>query len=46
VAEADGTKVLVANLSGLRDENLRPYGKGDIAIPDRAITKVTALRSD
>jgi hypothetical protein len=44
VSESNGMKVLVPHISGERNENLRLFGNGDIAIPDKAIVKVTRLK--
>jgi hypothetical protein len=46
VSDDNGTKVLVANLSGERNGNLRVFGNGDIAIPNRSIVKLSVLRAD
>jgi hypothetical protein len=42
VSDRNGVKVLVAHISGDRN-GVRPYGKGDIAIPSRCITKIRVL---
>lgn len=43
VSEANGMKVLVAHVSGEGNEDIRKYGKGDIAIPERAIVRLSNL---
>lgn len=44
VSERNGMTVLVSHISGERNGNVRLYGKGDIAIPKKAITRTTVLR--
>lgn len=44
VAKSAETTVLVAHVSGERNEDIRLYGRGDLAIPNRAIVKVTRLQ--
>lgn len=44
VSEENGTKVLVPHISGERNDGIRPYGRGDIAIPAQAIIRMTTLR--
>jgi len=43
VAENAGILVIASHISGERNANTRLYGKGDIAIPKRCITKVSKL---
>ncbi len=43
VSSANGMKVLASSISGERNENLRLFARGDIAIPDKAIVKITTL---
>lgn len=43
VSETKETTVLVAHVSGERNEDLRLYGTGDMAIPRKAIVKTTTL---
>ncbi len=43
VAQGNGTKVLVAHISGERNGNLRLFGKGEITIPEKAILKLRVL---
>ena len=43
VAEGRGCKTLVPHISGEKNNNVVPYGTGDISIPDAAITKLTIL---
>jgi hypothetical protein len=45
VSRRNGTTVLVSHVSGEANGNIRLFGKGDIAIPNRAIRKMTCLRS-
>jgi len=45
ISEQNGTKVLVSSISGERNENIRLFGKGDIAIPAKAILKMSVLRA-
>ena len=42
VADGNGHKTLVPHLSGDRD-GIAPYGKGELTIPDCAITRVKVL---
>jgi len=44
VSEENGTKVLVSSISGERNGNLHLFGSGDIAIPNKAIIKLTILK--
>jgi hypothetical protein len=37
--------VLVSSISGEGNGNVRLFGRGDIAIPNKAIIKLTCLRS-
>jgi hypothetical protein len=43
VAQGKGTTVLVAHISGDRDEDLRSFGCGDMAIPTKAIVRMVPL---
>lgn len=43
VSKSENATVLVAHVSGERNEDLRQYGQGDIAIPNQAIVKVTRV---
>ena len=45
VSKTSDTTVLVSNISGERNGNLRLFGRGDIAIPNNAIVKTTTLAS-
>lgn len=43
VSERNASKVLVPHISGDEQDGVRPYGKGDIAIPNKAIVKMRVL---
>lgn len=45
IADRNGMKVLVASISGERNQNVRLFGNDDIAIPNSAIIKMTVLRT-
>ena len=45
VRRSETTTLLVSSISGERNGNLRLFGRGDIAIPNRAIRKVTKVRA-
>lgn len=44
VAESDECKTIVPHISGETNEGIAPYGCGDLAIPTKAIVKMTTLR--
>ncbi len=44
VSEANGHKVIVPHISGGASDGVRPYGRGDITIPERCITRMRVLR--
>ncbi len=45
VSKRNNTTVLVSHISGEKNGNLRLFGKGDISIPNRAITRVVVLKA-
>ena len=45
VSRRNGTTVIVSSISGEGNRNIRLFGRGDIAIPSKAILKLTCLRS-
>lgn len=44
VSQRDGVTLLVPHISGEKNDGVRPYGTGDMAIPDAAIVSLTDLR--
>lgn len=46
VSRRNGTTVLASSISGEGNRNVRLFGRGDIAIPNKAILKLTRLRSE
>lgn len=46
VAETAEALLIVPHISGEQNESVRPYGKGDIAIPVRAILRRRVLDSN
>jgi len=43
VRDAAGAKTLVPHISGEKNSDVRPYGRGDITIPNSCITKMRVL---
>ncbi len=43
LSESGGSKVLVPHISGDEKDGVRPFGKGDIAIPEKAILRMKVL---
>lgn len=44
VGDHEDNKVIVPHISGMDGNDLPPYGRGDLSIPTKAITKITVLR--
>ena len=43
LSESEGCKVIVPHISGEKNEDTRPCGRGDLSIPDKAIVKMHVL---
>lgn len=45
LSRRNGMTVLASHISGEANENIRLFGKGDIAIPDKCITRRKRIRT-